>query len=255
MGPVIPILMYHQIDTLPPPGTPFRHLTVQPSAFASQMQWMQRLGYRGMSMHDLQPYLAGSKRARVFGITFDDGYQSVVRNALPVLSRLGFTATNYVVANRIGGTNSWDAQHGIPQVPLMSADDLQCWIAAGQEIGSHTLDHVDLTAQNLAQAREQIVASRLRLQELTGTPIDAFCFPYGRFDDSGVALAREAGYRNATTILRGRARPGGDPLRLPRITIDGTAGLAAFTVQLLSSYEDLRAAWQQRRHTTPASYS
>jgi len=175
----IPILMYHQIDAMPPAGTPFRHLTVTPAAFAAQMRWMHRLGYRGLSMRDLQPYLSGERRGRVFGITFDDGYLNVLRHALPVLRDVGFSATNYVVANRVGGTNDWDAAHGSRQVPLMSAGELRQWAAAGQEIGSHTTDHVDLTRQEPEQARAQIAWSRQLLQAMTDQPVDAFCFPYG----------------------------------------------------------------------------
>jgi len=241
----IPILMYHQIDAMPPAGTPFRHLTVTPAAFAAQMRWMHRLGYRGLSMRDLQPYLSGERRGRVFGITFDDGYLNVLRHALPVLRDVGFSATNYVVANRVGGTNDWDAAHGIRQVPLMSAGELRQWAAAGQEIGSHTTDHVDLTRQEPEQARAQIAWSRQLLQAMTDQPVDAFCFPYGRYDEHHVELAREAGYRNATTIQRGRARPGDDAWQLPRITVDGTAGVAAFLAQLLTPYEDWRAGWQR----------
>ena len=245
MTRAIPILMYHQIDAMPPAGTPFRHLTVTPAAFAAQMRWMHRLGYRGLSMRDLQPYLSGERRGRVFGITFDDGYLNVLRHALPVLRDVGFSATNYVVANRVGGTNDWDAAHGIRQVPLMSAGELRQWAAAGQEIGSHTTDHVDLTRQEPEQARAQIAWSRQLLQGMTDQPVDAFCCPCGRCGGHHVELAGEAGYRNATTIQRGRARPGDDAWQLPRITVDGTAGVAAFLAQLLTPYEDWRAGWQR----------
>ena len=91
--------MYHQIGEPAPKGTPYRGLTVHPKDFTRQMAWMSRLGYRGLSMRDLLPYLKGEAKGKVFGITFDDGYRNVLQNALPVLTQYGFTSTNYFVAH------------------------------------------------------------------------------------------------------------------------------------------------------------
>ena len=70
----IPILTYHQIDTPPASGAPYRSLVVSPAAFARQMALLKTLGYRGMSMNRLEPYLRGEKSGKVVGITLDDGY-------------------------------------------------------------------------------------------------------------------------------------------------------------------------------------
>jgi len=83
----IPILMYHQIDEPPPRGTPLRGLIVAPSSFAWQMRLLRWMGYRGLSMHDLEPYLNGHEKGKVVGITFDDGYQNNLQHALPILKK------------------------------------------------------------------------------------------------------------------------------------------------------------------------
>jgi hypothetical protein len=49
--------MYHQIDQPADRGTQYRSLTVHPKSFARQMRWMHRLGYQGLSMRELEPYL------------------------------------------------------------------------------------------------------------------------------------------------------------------------------------------------------
>ena len=81
----VPVLTYHQIDVPPARGTPFRSLTVHPKVFGRHMRWLARLGYRGLSMRELMPYLAGARSGKVFGLTFDDGFLNVHRHALPVL--------------------------------------------------------------------------------------------------------------------------------------------------------------------------
>lgn len=118
----IPILMYHQIDVPPPSGTPLRGLVVSPGSFDRQMLLLKLLGYRGLSMRDLEPYLKGEKKGKVVGITFDDGYQNNLHNALPILKKFGFTATCYAVSGMIGGTNSWD-QGLVAEKPIMSEAD------------------------------------------------------------------------------------------------------------------------------------
>ncbi|NCX06152.1 MAG: polysaccharide deacetylase family protein, partial [Actinobacteria bacterium] len=70
----IPILMYHQIEVAPAKGAPLRGLVVAPTSFARQMHLLKLLGYQGLSMTDLLPYLRGERVGKVVGITFDDGF-------------------------------------------------------------------------------------------------------------------------------------------------------------------------------------
>jgi len=237
----IPILMYHQIDAPPPRGTPFRGLTVAPQTFARHMRWLRALGYRGLSMRDLRPYLEGEREGRVVGITFDDGFASAQRHALPVLRETGFTATNYLVASHAGQHNFWDAANGVPSMALMTEAQIAEWLAAGHEVGSHTLDHVDLPTLDAAAAREQIAASRERLEALTGSPVTAFCYPYGHFGPEHAAMAREAGYLSATTTARGRVQTGADPWRLPRVPVVRSTHFLSLLQKLATRYEDRRS--------------
>jgi len=236
----IPILMYHQIGLPAPRGTSFRSLTVHPDSFSRQMRWMHRLGYRGLSLRDLMPYLKGERSGKVFGITFDDGFRNVFDHALPILSNLGFTSTNYVVANQLDGGNVWDANHNVPHSPLMSKDEIVAWSLAGQEVGSHTLDHVHLPELSLEQARSQIAQSRQVISELIKQEVTAFCYPYGHLKPEHVAMVSEAGYQNATTTQRGLANSKDDPFLLPRVGVWRSTHLLKFMQKCLTSYEDRR---------------
>jgi peptidoglycan/xylan/chitin deacetylase (PgdA/CDA1 family) len=93
-------------------------------------------------MRDLIPYLQGNHKGKVFGITFDDGFRNVFEHALPVLNELNFTATNYFLSHQLGTSNTWDANQGVPKSELMSAAEMRQWSAAGQEVGSHAMEHV-----------------------------------------------------------------------------------------------------------------
>lgn len=216
--------MYHQIDLPSPRGTPFRHLTVDPASFRAQMTWLKRVGFTGLSMRELMPYLSGRKSGRVVGITFDDGFRSVHANALPILQLLGFTATNYFVSRQVGGANVWDRSIGVPPAPCMSRTEMLEWHAAGNEVGAHTLDHTHLPGLEPEQAARQIEDSRHELEDMLGSTVDAFCYPYGDVSDDVRQMVREAAYASATTTVRGRVRPRHDPLLLPRRIVRRTDG-------------------------------
>ena len=236
----IPILMYHQIDAAPARGTPLRGLVVSPGAFARQMFLLKCLGYMGLSMRQLEPYLQGERQGRVVGITFDDGYRNNLQNALPALVKHGFSATCYAVSGMIGAVNSWDRDIGVAQQPLMNANDWRVWLNEGMEIGSHTRTHADLTQLNAEAAVNEIATSRHELEDNLGCEVRHFCYPYGRFDATHRQMVQQAGYVTATTTRRGRAQPGDDLYTLRRVLVAQASTPVQFAWKIVSSYEDRR---------------
>ena len=104
------------------------------------MAWLAERGLRGVSMETLMAAMRAGRARGLAGLTFDDGYLSVLEDALPVLLRHDFTATMFIISDRIGATNEWDAGTG-PVWPLMTAGQVAQVAAAGMEIGSHTATH------------------------------------------------------------------------------------------------------------------
>lgn len=225
----IAILMYHQIDRIPPKvdtqgvRAKYRSLIVSPASFARQMWLLKTLGYRGVSMSDLMPYLRGEKSfakdGKVVGITFDDGYQNNLSHALPVLQRYGFSSTCYAVSDLVGQSNHWDAERGVASKPLMTATEMREWIAGGQEMGSHTRHHVNLNEVDRATAKDEITRSKNELEAITGVACRHFCYPYGQYDFEHTMMARTAGYDSATTTEHGFADSTYGAFELPRVGI------------------------------------
>lgn len=67
------------------------------------------------------------------------------------------------------------------------------------EIGAHTLNHRYLTLLDDNDAVQEIMQSKTNLEEITGKPVNGFCFPGGRFRDVHIRYAREAGYKYVRT--------------------------------------------------------
>lgn len=234
----IPILTYHQIAPAPARGTPYRSLCVAPQVFARQMRLLAALGWRGLSMGQLQPYLSGQCQGRVFGLTFDDGYANNLSNAAPVLARLGFGATCYAVSARLGQCNDWDAEKGVPQVPLMRADQLRQWLALGLEVGAHSRTHAHLSACSDAALRDEVQGGKAELEDALGQPVAHFCYPYGDQDARVRALVAQVGFVSATTTARARVQPGADRWGLPRVPVLRTTAWPTLLLKLYTAYEE-----------------
>jgi len=238
----IPILTYHQIGEAPPKGCFMRSLHVSAASFARQMRWLRRLGYQGLSMSALMPYLRGERTGRVVGITFDDGYRNNLELALPVLQHHGFSATCYVVSGLMGKTNAWDEPHGVVPAPLMTAAEVRAWADQGMEVGSHTVQHADLPRVTAEVARAEIQDSRRALEDVLGRAGTQFCYPYGHFDPLHAEMVRDAGYQAATTTQRGRCHAQADCWTLPRVPVVRSTSVPQFLLKVLTSYEDRRSA-------------
>jgi peptidoglycan/xylan/chitin deacetylase (PgdA/CDA1 family) len=237
--PALPILCYHNVATAPHDAR-FKLLYVSPDRFERQLWTLRRLGLRGVSTGEGIARLRNATARDCVVLTFDDGYADTFTTAAPLLRRYGFRATCYVVSGALGTYNRWDAEHLGENKPLMTREQLEQWLAADMEVGSHSLSHQRLHELPADAALYELTASRAALRDLLGVPIEHFAYPFGQFTAATVELVRRAGYTSAVTTLRGMARTGDDPLRLPRILVNGERGLWRFLLHLATPLERLR---------------
>ena len=154
-----------------------------------------------------------------------------------------------LVSERLGGLADWDpAGRGSP---LLGIEELQAMADAGMEFGSHSATHPRLTDLDDAGLKRELESSRQRLAQCLDRPIEAIAYPYGRFDARVVTAAARAGYRLGFTTPAGTANAAADPLRIRRITIEGSDDLGRFARKIALAGNDggwprlLRYAWQR----------
>ena len=99
----------------------------------------------------------------------------------------------------------------------MDAQGVRRWLAGGQRIGSHTCTHPKLTELSPEQAREEITASKKKLEDWFGVPVLDFCYPSGDWNPRIADLVREAGYRSACTTRWGLNTPATSPFEITRV--------------------------------------
>lgn len=97
----------------------------------------------------------------------------------------------------------------------------------GIEIGGHTVNHPILTSITDNQAREEMVAGKRRLEEITGKPVLTFAYPNGRpqrdYAARHVAIVKELGFELAVSTAQGVGNPRSDLFQLPRFTPWGSS--------------------------------
>lgn len=212
----VPILTYHKVGPRPP-RVRLKGLYVSKELFARQLAELREAGFSTTNVNQVLA-LETKPSERPIALTFDDGFVNVLRHGVPLLAENKFRAIQFLVADLIGKTNEWEQREGEAAEPLMDAAQVREWLAAGHEIGSHTLTHPHLTQLPAAQAREEISASKKKLEDLFGRGVQHFCYPFGDWNESVRDLVVEAGYRTACTTMAGVNVPGAPLYTLKRFT-------------------------------------
>ncbi|WP_415948028.1 polysaccharide deacetylase family protein [Streptomyces sp. KLOTTS4A1] len=205
------IWMYHSVAdaSWDPYG-----ITVEPRRLAVQLGWLRRRGLKGVSIRELLAAQRAGQGGRLIGLSFDDGYADFAEHALPVLREFGFSATVFVLAGHFDGVNAWDPLG--PRKRLLGPPDIRTIAAAGIEIGSHGLEHRDLTDLSPGELRREVAESRTLLESVTGQAVAGFCYPYGYMNAGTLRAVSAAGYRYACAITPG---PLAGAMALPRVHI------------------------------------
>jgi peptidoglycan/xylan/chitin deacetylase (PgdA/CDA1 family) len=213
----VPVLMYHAFSA----DETHDRYTLPRGKPARQLRALSILGYRSISVERLGSALRDEEPLprRVVAITIDDGYRDNLEIAWPALRRRGFSATIFMVGDRVGAVNDWDDE-GLPAGrPLLDAGQLRRLRAEGAEIGAHTSSHTHLPDADDELKRREVDGSRRSLEALLDAPVTAFAYPYGGFEAADVAVVEEAGYLAACTTETRLAAPGDDPWAIPRIEV------------------------------------
>jgi peptidoglycan/xylan/chitin deacetylase (PgdA/CDA1 family) len=205
----VPILMYHYVRNNPDPKDRIGYgLSVTPELFQAHMEYLADRGYAVVPLRDL------TQTQKSLALTFDDGYRDFYTAAWPAMKPHGFRATIFQIVDLIDNHR------------YLTADQLRELAAAGNEIGSHTLTHSDLTTLSPERLRRELVESRDRLARLVGQPILSFCYPAGRQNAAVRKAVEAAGYGTAVTVQPGLHKASDDRFGIPRVRVYGGMGLS-----------------------------
>ncbi len=238
----IPILMYHSVDDS------LAAACVHPEHFEQQLAYLKRVGYQAIDLDVVFSYMTegGALPLKPVVITFDDGYRDNLKNAFPILKKYNMRATIFLATGYLGHSNGWCAADGVTQRPLMTWKEVN--EAAKESLLSfqpHTCSHPKLTKIPVPQVREELVRSKLIIEDKLGRSCHHFAYPYGDFNEIVRSIVEEVGFRTACSVRWGRNQRGDDLFALYRIGIRNQDKLSNFKRAMGEKPSPLKYYWQR----------
>ena len=216
------VLYYHAIKT------------GQRDAFARQMD--RTLQYAKPWRLDQSPHDA---RGRFAAVTFDDGFLSVVENALPELKKRDFPFTVFFPTGSWGKRPSWirDPKHSSWEERVLSREELR---VLGTEplvtIGSHSVNHPNFLRLDTATAAKEFRESKQDLESVLGRTVGLFSFPHGAHNEGLVIQARNEGYLRVFTVEPTTTNPTQPGFVVGRVLVDPDDWPIEFFLKLRGAY-------------------
>ncbi|MEA3351284.1 MAG: polysaccharide deacetylase family protein [Chloroflexota bacterium] len=214
---IAPILLYHHIDN----EKHNNRYYVSEKNFRQQMLSLRKWGYTSITISQFISVLVegGELPPRPVVITFDDGDLSVYENAFSIMQEMGFVGVAYIVSTRLESDG------------FVNVEQLDEMLAAGWELGSHSVSHPDLTADHEI-VRDELLTSRLDLNAALGVEVTSFAYPFGKSDTYVADKTEEYGYSCAVGLGKGWKHTWGMMYHLKRIEIHGDDSLDEFAARL-----------------------
>ena len=201
-------LMYHEIGL--PSRSPcqvspgYTRYVVAENDFRRQLALLRSSGLKGESLGE---GLEGLGTGRNVVITFDDGCETDLITAAPLLREVGFNATFFGIAGFVGKRG------------YLNKSQLRELSDQGYEIGCHSMTHAYLANLDEDRVRFEIQAAKHKLEDYIGRRIDHFSCPGGRWSRRVASAAQEAGYRSVCTSRIGTNMLASDLFCLKRIAV------------------------------------
>jgi peptidoglycan/xylan/chitin deacetylase (PgdA/CDA1 family) len=206
----VPVLEYHRIVPSAEAGDSLPGLVISPDLFSAQMDALKAAGWHTITLATLgDDLLAGrAPPAKSFVVSIDDGWYDGYTRAFPILKAHGLVATFFVISSRIGAND------------FLSASDLTSLIAAGDEIGNHTVDHVSLPYLTRANMTSEVNLASDRIAKVTGVRPKSFAYPMGGITTSSMAVVAACpGMEIAVTEQKAIGETNAGRFDVPRLEI------------------------------------
>jgi len=228
----IPILLYHKIIPDDFLGN-CSDSAVFVSQFKLQMQFLHDHGYRCLSLEQLCRASEGNAHShkKTFVLTFDDGHESLLQTAYPILQQYRFTATMFLVTEYFNDGKDEETE-GNRSLSWRQVENLS---KGGISFGSHTCTHPHLLRLSCEQIRYELAISKVYLETRLNREVPILAYPYGESNHEIQKIAMQVGYMAACGVSTGEC----NRFNLPRISIRSNDTLRTFDFKLTQYYRYL----------------
>ena len=194
------------------------------SDFKEQLNTLNDNKFTSLNMEEIYLFAKGLSDLPVnsYGLTIDDGDESVYRLAFPVVKEANIKATNFIIGGWMGAKLPWDFI------------DMRI---NGMENHSHSFlmhqggDCPDNKGRLTCIDYETGVEDTRMSFEYVGGGF-AYCYPFGHYNDHTIKILKDANTKLAFTTEYGKIKPGDNLYALPRIRISTNDNIEAYMSKL-----------------------
>jgi peptidoglycan/xylan/chitin deacetylase (PgdA/CDA1 family) len=207
--------------------------------FEKQMTYLAGY-YRVVNVSEIRT-AAAEGMDTIVAITFDDAFENVLKNAMPILKALKLPAAIFVPTGNLGRLPQWSLppECDDKNENVMTAEQVVGLARDGFEIYSHTVSHPKLTSLDEKQLYTELLQSKKDLETVIGKEVTAVSYPHGDHSAKVCAAARQAGYREGFTIEPQFVDDCRDDMRIGRFVVSPTDGLVKFRLKVNGAYSIL----------------
>jgi peptidoglycan/xylan/chitin deacetylase (PgdA/CDA1 family)/GT2 family glycosyltransferase len=243
---LVPVLTYHSISDEPPEA--IHRWSVSPGRLRTHLSALRQEGFTGLTVTELLACYRGGRTLpdKPVVLTFDDGYEDFLLEALPALDDAGFSSTLYVSPGLLRDEHSSAERPG----RMLDWHQLGEVADAGVEIGAHSHTHRELDTLSRREAAWEVTHSRQRLRDELGRSVDTFAYPYGYSNRHVRASVEAAGYLAACGVKNAYSHADDDRWALSRILVERDVDAAAL-VRLVTR-PVLPVGWRREKPQTVA---
>ena len=127
-------------------------------------------------------------------ITFDDGFESIYKNAYPILEEFDLKAVVFPIINYIGEKNTWDYNFKLNSSKHINANQIVELSRNGWEIGSHGYFHYPYSLMKTNEIINDLKFSKKYLEDLLCKEVVSFAIPFNLYSPILFDLIEESGY-------------------------------------------------------------
>jgi peptidoglycan/xylan/chitin deacetylase (PgdA/CDA1 family) len=218
------------------------------------MHCLEKVGYLQIDDVSLSQLTLVPFQRPLVSLTFDDGWASNYNTVLPILTRHNVPATHYIVTAYI-------ADDGGSSNGYLSLSMIAALFARGDEIGSHTVNHYDLTTLSASDLASELTSSKQFLDSHGFGPVVDFASPLGAYNGTTLAAIGIVYQSHRTTDVGYNISNDFDPLRLKVQNVMSTttsSDIASWAAQaantgswLVLVYHNVVASASDRYSITP----
>lgn len=156
----------------------YSYQKVEEAKFESQMKYLRNNGYNTILFEDLNRPLPD----KAVLLTFDDGFRTVYKRAVPIMRRYGIKGNIFIPTRYV----EEDHPHFMTWTMLKELCD-----TGDFSVAAHTHNHVDIRGLSESEMKAEVDQSDSLLKIHLNIQTNCFCMPYGKYDAKSIVLLKK----------------------------------------------------------------